>query len=295
MSQRRSRTKQRRDEREKQRQRNRILTLVGGLVAVAVIVLLLVITTNQPSDAPIPDGIETAYEGIERGFTEEGYPFLGDIDAPVVVEEISNFACPACRQFHEDVAPALKERARQGQIRFVYVPLAVGGAFPNAEGAAKAALCAGEQDSFWEYHDLLFHWQGLFGSPFTQGRLLAGVDALGLNGGSFNSCFGGSDVQTVIDTGLVDGAGLGTPTIRVNGTTVEGITLEPIEQAIVTALADVNFTPDDTPDVEVTDEPDMETTDEPMDDMESTEEPMDDSDADMEATDEPEATEEADS
>jgi protein-disulfide isomerase len=31
---------------------------------------------------------------------------------------------------------------------------------PNAGNAGAAAICAGEQDKFWEMHDLLFARQG---------------------------------------------------------------------------------------------------------------------------------------
>jgi len=51
---------------------------------------------------------------------------------------------------------------REGVIAFEYIPLTTG-SIPNAVGASKAALCAGEQGAFFEYHDALFDWHSRYG------------------------------------------------------------------------------------------------------------------------------------
>ena len=49
--------------------------------------------TRGPSKA-----IET-HAGVPAGFTEDGYPFLGDPNAPVVLEEFSDYLCPYCGRY----------------------------------------------------------------------------------------------------------------------------------------------------------------------------------------------------
>jgi hypothetical protein len=55
---------------------------IGGIVILALVVAAALITTrNKPSD----DGdVAGAYRGIQGGFTEEGFPYLGSLDADVV-------------------------------------------------------------------------------------------------------------------------------------------------------------------------------------------------------------------
>ena len=250
-----SRTKTRQKERQQERRRNRIIIAVVTLVAAAIIFAVLAISSSRPAEAPIPAEVAQAYEGIERGFTDDGYPFLGSEDATVVVTEFSSFGCPTCREFHDTNFKSLLERVRNGEISFVYVPLSTG-SIQNATGASQGALCAGEQGMFWEMHDVYFDWQGRYvNAAFTQNRLLAGVDALGLDQDAWLECFNSEATATVLEAAIVkqvDEDVAGTPTIRVNGTTVGNpMVLDDINAAIDNALS-FGSSGDD---VEVTEEP----------------------------------------
>ncbi len=222
--------KVRREEREKQRQRQQQQYLVIGLIIAAVLVAGLFLISTRPADAPIPEGVTTAYEGLEIGVNDENFPRLGNADAPVQIEEFSSFSCPGCKQFHDDVFPAIVERVRAGHVAFTFVPMLTG-SIENAEGAARAALCAGEQGKFWEMHDVLFDWHGRFvNNAFTSNRLSSGAEALGLNMGDFNSCFSSEKITNIIGAGNAKGIA-STPTVRVNGQTV-GLTAAEITAAI---------------------------------------------------------------
>lgn len=296
-----SRTREARQRRQKQQRQNQQRLIIVGIAIVAVLVVALFVVSNQPTDAVIPENVEARYEGLDRSLSTEGYPRLGDPDAPVVVEEYSSFSCPGCEAFHDTSFGAILERVRTGQVLFVYIPLQTG-SIPNAPGAARAALCAGQQGQFWEMHDVLFEWHTLYGNTaFSQNRLLAGVDALGIDSPTFTNCFNSQSTTSVLDAAITEGVA-STPTIEVNGVVVTssesgGI---PTTQDILTAIN--NATPNDwTPTVQ-----DVEP-DEDID--EATEEPIDDADDDsVEATEEAdaqdvepteetqsEATEEADS
>jgi len=47
----------------------------------------------------------------------------------------------------------------EGQVQFVLYPIALN---PISEVATQAALCAGEQGKFWEFHHMLFRRQELW-------------------------------------------------------------------------------------------------------------------------------------
>ena len=208
-----------------------------GIVAVAVVAIAVVIVSNQPVEAHIPDDLSARYEDIERSYSPEGYPRLGNRDAPVTVEEYSSFACPGCEAFHSDSFDAVLERVRSGQVLFTYVPLQTG-SVPNAPGASRAALCAGQQTMFWEMHDVLFDWQTRYGNTaFSQNRLLAGVEGLGLIANAFTDCFNSAATSATLSAAQSEEVST-TPTIRVNGVTMEQGATIPSTEAILQAIDD---------------------------------------------------------
>src|SRR6266508_3683243 len=89
----------------------------------------------------------------------KGYPSLGPADAPIEIVEFSDYQCPYCYRWHVQVYKNLLA-AYPGKIRFVYrnFPLSF---HQNAFASAEAALCAGDQNFYWKFHDLLFSKQAI--------------------------------------------------------------------------------------------------------------------------------------
>jgi protein-disulfide isomerase len=150
---------------------------------------------------------------------------MGDPNAPIRIEEFSDFQCPYCARFHEETETQLVNAyVTTGTVYFVYRSF---GDFIGAESkaAAEAAYCAGDQDKFWEYHDILFANQtGENVGAFTDRRLQAFAQALSLDMDAFNSCFNSGKYADRVQQDRIDGtaAGVtGTPafviTYTVNG------------------------------------------------------------------------------
>jgi len=99
----------------------------------------------------------------------------------------------------------------------------VGGS--ESRRAAEASECANEQGEFWNYHALLFaNQQGEGRGAFSDRRLKAFAEALGLDSRQFDACFDSgryaADVQA--DEQLARSLGIsGTPAVFVNGARVE--------------------------------------------------------------------------
>lgn len=90
----------------------------------------------------------------------------GRADAPIVVYEMADFQCPACRQFAMLTMPVIeREYITTGKVRWVYVHFPLTSIHPNAAAAAELATCAARQGKFWRLHDLLYDsqeaWAGL--------------------------------------------------------------------------------------------------------------------------------------
>lgn len=101
--------------------------------------------TQGPVATPAP---------VKYNITTDGFPSLGPADAPIVIVEFSDYQCPFCTQWHDNTYQPLMA-AYPGKIRLVYrnFPLPF---HQNAYKAAEAAMCAGDQNAYWQYHDKLF-------------------------------------------------------------------------------------------------------------------------------------------
>lgn len=73
-------------------------------------------------------------------------------DSPVTVIEFSDFQCPYSAEFHL----AMGALSEEMDIRWIYRHFPLVDIHPLAVRAAEAAECAGEQDLFWEYSEILF-------------------------------------------------------------------------------------------------------------------------------------------
>lgn len=293
----------RRQEREKERQRRRQQTIIVAIIAVAVVIFGLVLVSNLPAEAPIPEDLGAAYAEIPQGRNDDGFPRLGAADAPVALVEYSSFSCPACASFHDEIFPQLLDRIRSGQVSFTFIPLLTG-SVSNPEGAARASLCALEQGKFWEAHDLLFSWHEQFANTaFSSQRLSSAAEGLGLNTQSFNNCFSSgntSNLITLAQQRATRDSVPGTPTLYVNGTRVNnaldsGQVFEQIDLAFAPFADRFNATPSvETPEPAApTPEPEAEATLEAEEVVEeATTEPISDAEDTPEAP-EAEATAEA--
>ncbi len=240
MSQR-SRTEKRLEERKQQEQRQRGFTVVGGIVAVAVIIGGLFFVANQPAEAPISEETLARYIDLPQSANEQGFPRLGRVDARVQVVEYSSFSCPTCGEFHDTIFPQLLERIERGEINFTFVPVSRG--ITNDEGASRAALCAANQNKFWELHDVFFDWLSRFGeTAFTTNRIRAGAEGVGVNVNTLTDCFRTAPINDLLLRGQQGTTS--TPTLRINGTLVENpLSIDEINEAI-DRFAPFNIVPD---------------------------------------------------
>ena len=82
-------------------------------------------------------------------------------------------------------------------------------------------MCAGDENRFWDYHDILFaNWNGENQGSFNDKRLVAFAESLDLDMGAFNSCFNANlhadEINSDFDQGVSQGV-TGTPSVFVNG------------------------------------------------------------------------------
>ena len=95
----------------------------------------------------------------------------GDVNAPVVMVIYSDFACPFCTKFAQEVEPQLDDLIKNGTLRIEWRDLAQ--ITPTSPLAAQAGIAAGKQGKFWEFHDAVYGAADPQGHPtYTEDSLV---------------------------------------------------------------------------------------------------------------------------
>ncbi len=189
------------------------IVLAGAVIAVAVIY-----SVNGPSPKNAVKS-ETAAIGSMPAITSNDF-VAGPENAPVTIVEYGDFQCPFCGKFFKDTEPTLRENyIKTGKVKFIYRDFAFLG--QESIWAAEAALCAGEQGKFWQYHDYLFSNQrGENQGAFSKDNLKGFAKVLGLDSAKFNACLDSDKYSDEISKETKAGgeAGVqGTPAVFING------------------------------------------------------------------------------
>lgn len=236
-----SKRKSLRLERERRQKRQRVTTLLIVIGVALLVVALLIYPTLKQSLAPVGEIVNTTPQPRPMA----SFNAMGDPNAPVKMTNYSDFQCPYCKRFADETEKQIVDTyVATGKVYFVFVPFGPGGNYIGQESkdAAMAAFCAGDQGKFWEYHDILFANQtGENVGDFTEKRLAAMAEAIGLDMAKFQACVKSMQFESKLAEGISEGvkAGIqGTPSFMVNGQKIEGAQPYSIfQEAIEKALA----------------------------------------------------------
>ena len=133
-------------------------------------------------------------------------PSLGRTDAAVTIVEFSDYQCPFCQRFFAMTLPAIKtEYIDAGKVRYVFRDHPMDQLHPHARKAAEAAHCAGDQNKYWEMHDVLFQNASALAPP----QLVEHARTLGIDGPAFDACLSSGKHAARVERGLTDGAAAG--------------------------------------------------------------------------------------
>lgn len=145
-------------------------------------------------------------------------PVKGPENAKVTIIEFSDFQCPYCTRGRDTMEQVLKAYPNDVKLAFKNLPLPF---HKEAEPAAKAALAAGKQGKFWEFHDALFANQQKLTEAFYEET----AKSLGLDVAKWKTDFADPELQKLIDEDKAIAAKndiQGTPGFFVDGVAVKG-------------------------------------------------------------------------
>jgi protein-disulfide isomerase len=237
--------------RRREQIRNRIiiilLVILGALLVTFALIMPSIKNANAAANAtktaasytppPVvtitPRVLNTKVDGVH----------LGDPNAPVKVDAYSDFRCSACLFYFQNVeAPIIQNYVETGKAYYTYRTYIVidrGDGTDASLQSANAAMCAAEQNRFWDFHETLFANQvSEDASFFTDVRLVQMAENLKLDMTAFNQCFQAKKYAGDIQKDISLGESLqvtGTPSIFVNGKYVSNF--QQVAQAIEAALA----------------------------------------------------------
>lgn len=161
-------------------------------------------------------------------------PSIGNDSAPIVIVEFSDFECDFCRKQEKVLNKIIEEYG--DRIRLIWKDYPIDMPASASYQAAAAARCAGEQNKFWEYHNLLFEKN----NNFNQQTFLEIARELKLNSKQFKKCAASDKTKKLIDDNIIEANALGingVPFIFVNKQKVAGkISLDELRKIIEAEL-----------------------------------------------------------
>lgn len=175
--------------------------------------------TAAQSNGPVSEAPTQEPQYIRYDIPTEGAYALGPTDAPITIVEFSDYQCPFCKKWHQEVYESLLA-AYPDQIRIVYRHLPLTSIHPDAFPAAEAAMCAGEQDAYWPFHEKLFDGDLLGAGVYTQY-----AQDLKLDMSAFEACITERryEAQVQADSDFAVNLGVNsTPTFFINGLAIVG-------------------------------------------------------------------------
>ena len=176
-------------------------------------------TASQAQGPMVEAPVTAAPEYIRYDIPTEGFYSRGPADAPITIVEFSDYQCPFCRRWHDEVSQELFA-TYPDQIRLVYRNLPLTSIHPDAFSAAEAAMCAGDQNVYWDYHDKLFGGEILGTDVYLQYARDLSLDLT-----AFETCITERKYQAEIQADSDFAVNLGvrsTPTFFVNGLAIVG-------------------------------------------------------------------------
>jgi protein-disulfide isomerase len=160
-------------------------------------------------------------DGFQVGFTEDGYPYRGNPDAPVQLIEYSDYLCPFCDRYFLQSLPQINENyIKTGKVVHIFRDFPIPTLHPTAPKGHQAALCVAEQGAvkFWKMHDLLYQnqtqWNNL---PDPTQYLATTVESVGADMQAYQDCIDSGRTMEQVNQSVTAAQNLGfnaTPTFQ---------------------------------------------------------------------------------
>ena len=205
-----------RAKRRRQRRQRQFVTILIVLGAALILFAIII----WPQFAPIEDIVLPQV----RTYPMADGAAMGDPQAPVVIEEYSDFLCSYCGTFHRSTLEQIIEQyVATGQVYFIFNTFPLG---QESIPIANASFCASEQGDFWRYADILYANQATLSSTRNINRYLEAIaESVNLDVSRFQTCMREDRFQAQIQDIYLKATNNGistTPSFLINGNLFRG-------------------------------------------------------------------------
>ncbi|MEM3090048.1 MAG: DsbA family protein [Candidatus Nitrosotenuis sp.] len=140
---------------------------------------------------------------------DNGSPYLGNPDAPITIVEFGDYQCFFCNKFFHDTEGMIYDNyIKTGKAKMIFKDFTIIG--QDSVTAAHAAHCAGEQEMFWEYHDMLYNnWDGENNGWASEENQYKFAQKVGLDESAFKECMASGKFYSLIEASSEDARKLG--------------------------------------------------------------------------------------
>ena len=221
MSKRRELVEQRRAQERKQ-----TLIILGVIAVIAIVLIGGAVVLSNRNSANATSNTITASTHPTPTNAQANDRAWGPADAPVKIEEYLDYQCPACGSYNRNYEEGVIEAfPKTGKVRYEVHSMSFIG--QESVDAAEAALCAADQNKFWEMHNSIFANQnGENEGAFAKDRLKSIAASAGLDANTFNTCLDSGKYSDKVSQERTDGEQRGvnqTPTFFVNDKMYVGV------------------------------------------------------------------------
>ncbi len=183
-----------------------------SIVIAGVIIALALIYSSGKGDVVKDNGNDISGKG-EISISADDY-ILGSKDAGITIFEFTDYECPFCVKFSNEIKPLIvEEYVNSGMANFVLKDMVF---HENSPLLSNMSWCAGEQGKYWEVSDYIFSSKGQDKTPLKE-DILKLSDEFGLDEIMLGSCIdNGNYINGIIEmTSLYQKMGIGATPILV--------------------------------------------------------------------------------
>ncbi len=201
--------------------------IVAGIAVVVLVVGGIAFATLRAGEKEANERAVAIETSIRELPAQDGF-VLGSAQAPAELTIYEDFQCPFCIKFTADIEPTLvREYVSTGKLRLVFQNFPVLGL--ESELAARASVCAAEQDRSWNLGLKLFAIQASEGQVegerlnvgrFKRAEILQAATDVGLDSDKLDACLDTAATSAAVQEQAAEGtaAGIrGTPGFVLNG------------------------------------------------------------------------------
>jgi protein-disulfide isomerase len=165
-----------------------------ALFGAATATIWVIVTTRGPNTVVNGAGVDNLEHLEPVDLYASGATLDVDSRPKLVMVEFSDYQCPYCAKFANEVFPNLRANyVETGKLKYIFKNAPGEAIHPLAKKAAHAASCAGQQDRYWQAHDHLFSNQ----LRITQAFLVSLAESISLDQASYERCLN-SDIAAML-------------------------------------------------------------------------------------------------